>query len=567
MPSLGQSSEISDEERRRNTAEALKRGLFTTRQAQPLLELLAMNPHDAFAHFQIKQLLEAYKDQESLTAPFYKRLVNEGEILIGKDPWEPTPQLLRSDEVTSAFIGGTPGSGKTTLLRLLATQVAKSGCIKVLLVDSEKEELRSLQPIFAQFGQSLHVFDGRHFPFNPLDPEKLDVRLYFEHISSVFGDACQVGDPSIRIFKEGLYQHLENSDKQALPAILPIIREFVARTPGNQHAKEAVLSRLDAMILATPGFNYKKGESTKRISENNIVLECSAMDPAAKQFLIGAIILREFLHRKLLGPKHDGINWIVFVDDGQKLCANPDGPFARLINIVRAAGIAFHIFAQSSRGIAPSILDNAPLKLCGILASADELQNASRSMNLSREQISWMSNCQKQFQWVVQLAHGWRRPFLIETPPSLIHEIVATAPYQKPLKRIGHNSNAQVSQNRSVFGTELIEAVAYRNWSPFGKSKTQKKDNNTDSSSKSLTENQIEFLQAVARAPGRPCSTYNEKVSCSQRIAIATRKKLIALGLIREEHVKTQEYGRTAKLVYLTKDGEKAIGQENQKSK
>jgi DNA-binding MarR family transcriptional regulator len=73
-------------------------------------------------------------------------------------------------------------------------------------------------------------------------------------------------------------------------------------------------------------------------------------------------------------------------------------------------------------------------------------------------------------------------------------------------------------------------------------------------------------LRVVIQSPGQPCSSYNKKLSFSQKIAVAVRNQLVGKGLIYEENVRTKQLGRTAKLVIPTESGKKLLSQINEET-
>ena len=131
----------------------------------------------------------------------------------------------------------------------------------------------------------------------------------------------------------------------------------------------------------------------------------------------------------------------------------------------------------------------------------------------------------------------------------------------------GNSEKLKVEISISRFGTTLHHAVEYEEWEePLTNKKTKSsrqkkevlrpnvsKDTNKDFG---LNELQLQYLRAVTRTPGKPCSQYNEYVSCRKEKAIAIRHGLVEEGWLCEEESRTKEMGRTMKRVFPSKKAE-----------
>lgn len=128
----------------------------------------------------------------------------------------------------------------------------------------------------------------------------------------------------------------------------------------------------------------------------------------------------------------------------------------------------------------------------------------------------------------------------------------------------------------SPFGTNLHKAIEYEDeWeepipevikrrkttNQIKDPKTSKDINDnssdyTESHPSGLSALQLQYLKAVAKTPGKPCSQYNEFVSCRKDAAIAIRHGLVEEGWLCEEESKTKKLGRTMKRVFPLKKTE-----------
>ena len=544
--------------------EASRRGLLDTLTGKMAANVLDANPDDPRAHRIIAEMLAEDNVRIAQTSPSLKRQVNEGNIVLGEDLFDGTPHYQWLHEFTNTLTVGVPGCGKTTFIREIAPQFAVHGC-NVLLVDSEKEELRSLVPVFEKYGKTLRVIKGREFPFNPLEvPKENNPFEYLEHIALTIGSALDVLEPGIRLLKEVIHKlYFEYGlfeGKRLFPLLFEVREEVAKNRNCNQLTQEALLARLDSVLLNTPGLRFRVGESTERLSANNVILECAGMAPPARDLLVGTIITKEFLRRKQVRYINAPVSWAVFIDDGQRICANPEGHLAQSINIIRSTGITINFSVQSAHLVAPAILANTSTKLFGILASAEDLQFLAKTMLLTNEQKEWFATKLRKGQFLYQLGNGWRVPSLLEVHPDMVHDYLSSSTVVPIERRIGNAHFDQGATNSSVWASELVEEKKYVGWiPPEWKVSTITKTEKT--SPKPLTEREEEFLRVVIQSPGQPCSSYNKKLSFSQKFALAVRKQLIEKSLIYEEQVRTQQFGRTAKLVIPSETGKELLSQ------
>ena len=560
-----------------NFTEANRRGLLETKIGRIAASLLDVNPDDLLAHQFISELLAEDNVRVARTAPFMKKPVIEGDghVVIGEDPFEQNPHYEEFESITHTLIAGISGCGKSTLLQALATQYAvHNSHPKILLIDAEKNELRGLVPIFQRYGQDLKVFKGTEFPFNLLAPPKnVCPYQYIEHICQTIGSALKILEPGVRLLKEVIFQqYLENGILDGLQdRTIPVLhetREKIIRHKGaNPLTKEGLLSRVDSVLPNTKGLRFRRGIDTEYLQSNNILLECGDMSPEGRDLLAEGIVTKGLLYREALGYVNTSPDWILFLDDSQRICSsNHDSHLAHLINIVRSSGIRLCFSLQSPCNIAPAILSNTGTKYFGILGSAEDIYAMANIFLLSQEQKLWLAAKQQRGQFLTQLGNGngWRSPFLIEVRPGMVHDYLSPATPVAPEFHITDERYDSTSTNHSDYGTDLIEATEYRNWVPPEWKITRITEPN-QAKSESLSMKELEFLSAVHKSPGQPCSSYNKNLSFGQKGAIAIRKELIEKSLLCEELVRTKVYGRTAKLLTLSKSGEAILKQFQEK--
>ena len=542
-----------------NMAEASKRGLLDTMIGRMAANVLAADPNDPRAHRIIEELLAEDDARAAQTAPFLKRQINEGNIVLGEDVFDRIAHRQWLHHFTNTLVVSVPGGGKSTLIHGLAPQLAFHGC-SVLLIDSEKEELQRLFGVFGEYGKTLQVLKGREFPFNPLEiPPQVPPFEFLEHIALTVGGTLEVAEPGIRLLKEVLYkqyhEHGVFNGQGHFPVLFEVRDEIAKNRTANPLVREALLARLDAILINTPGLRFRTGVSVERISSTNLILECAGMAPPARDLLVGSIITKEFLRRKQLQYINAPLDWAVFFDDGQRICANPEGHLARLINIVRSTGITLSFFVQSAHQVAPAILSNCSTKLCGILGSSEDIYCMSQCMGLlNNDQKQWLATKLKRGQFLCQLGHGWRDPFLLEVRPGMVHDYLSPTTIIPPERQLGNESLEQDREDASFWETGLVEAKEFRDWIP-PEWKVSPIAGTGMTSPEALTAREEEFLRVVVQSPGQPCSSYNKKLSFSQKVALEVRKQLIEKGLMYEENVRTQTLGRTAKLLIPTEAG------------
>ena len=242
----------------------------------------------------------------NVKSPFAKRMVNNGDVLLGPDPYHSVVHTYPSMSLNkNVFLVGPPGCGKTTFIFHFLAAVLPLGFVKTLLFDEAKHVLRRLVPVYAKHGQKLHVAKGEEFPLGLFDiAEIVDPRASIEPITVAIGESIAATEPGMRLLREVNYSLFESFglfgavQPKRFPTAIDLREAIAGHSTAPVLVKEGLLNRLDPILIGMPGLRYSRGEDIRSILRSHLLLECDGVSTDASNLLKSLIITKAMLLRK-----------------------------------------------------------------------------------------------------------------------------------------------------------------------------------------------------------------------------------------------------------------------------
>jgi hypothetical protein len=488
----------------------------------------------------LRDRVHSHKMDQLFAGPFHLPETGGGDLWLGDDvrgrPVHIPAQVLGSH----MFTLGTTGSGKTTLSLHLATQIARlvSG---MLLIDLRKREYRKLVPWLAASGVCLLVVPARALRFNPLQvPEGVDPFHWAARISDLLIIVLRLPSRASKLLHVNLLTLYERfgmfAGRENYPTLFDL-REGVAHDPkANPQARAAVLDALDPVLLSLHGvLRYRRGWAVCDLLRFRIVLELDSVGEVEKDLILSTLLLSEFTARIARGVSNRPMNVWIACDEAARLVstAQRGNGLGDLIGLVRGAGVGLS-FGTQTADIAAAVLSNTATKFLGQCGSATDYDTFAATMGLTAEQRRALPHTLSAGVFLVHLALAeWRHPFLLRVPWTDFSE----SPRQPTGSTLLLGDATRGSSLEPLLRLPVEEATEFRDWRPGGLS---------HSGGITLSEGEQSFLRAVIDNPGLPSSKYAKLAGVGTHQSLAIRKRLIALGLLREARVNTSARGRTA---------------------
>lgn len=512
---------------------------------QSLLRAWGLGVEDSLIRQLAERQLRPLRKQEFMgtLAPFKAGRFNARQLLLGKDIHGGLLHLLFAWLLSGLLLVSNTGGGKSNLLCFLALQLA--AVCPLWLSESYKTQLRLLRPLLRRLGIDLIIVNSRDWRWNLLQSHIRDTRLHGTLAVDFLVRVLDLPPRGRSILVRGLHElyrrfGIWNGNRTAYPTLFDLY-EWVRVTPGlNPQARDAILDRLGSLLLAlTPRCAaYRVGWDPAELSRRHILFEMRGASETAKQILLGSLLFSVFHREVERGVVNGPLKLVIAFDDSQRFFDSGTqgesgelAPMDELAGVIRGTGISLWVLAQTAAGLSRRLVPNLGLKLIGRLGSHEDYASLGADMGLSTAQIDWARLHLQPGQFIGQVAHDWREPFVFQVP--LLQSATAV-------------SDPEAAESvRALDELPTVFADEFANWQPRYSVDVNGNPPATPAAEKPvLDEAAIRFLKAVLQNPGQPSSAYARLARLGTKQAVEIRNRLVDAGYLREHPVATGARGR-----------------------
>lgn len=544
-------------------------------------------------------------------APFKRPRLPSRDLILDVDEHGQAQAGMDANVLRShLLIGGNTGAGKTTLIFNIC--VALIGQAKLWMTDSYKADLRHLWPYFQQKNESLIILPHEDLRLNILQPDGCDPRKHLNISTDLLVRVLGLADRAGTILRNtcddlyeqyGVYQGGEFS-----PHLIDVFESIKGQTDLNAASKSAILDRLSTLLTAlTPqAAALHKAWSPVDLAKDNIVYEMRGAHEYVRSVQNGHCVNAIAQYAIDKGKPNQGLKLFFLLDDAQRILQEKESlsgevsPLEEFLQVTRSGGQGFGFNIQSPANIPSGIRANTATKFMGRLGTHEDWSRMGADMNLNAEQLAFAKLNLKPGLFIGLLSETWRHPFLMRVPnldlaPTVDEALVQAS--QTPLQSLpikfdtryanwsprprnlvplkysdSDNSEDQVTPSTTP-QTPAIQVPETTAPTPPQIESTSSATSETACETSGgggwpgLKEGQIRFLEAVVQHPGLPSSRYVKLARISPRDAVATRKLLVQLQVIREHQLATGKRGRNATVLEPLADAQKLIDYQRSRSK
>lgn len=377
---------------------------------------------DDFSFSHLESVVTKHQTSAFMAGAFMAPELDQGEIVLGRDQHG---NFIRVplEHWSHSFTLANAGAGKTTQELGLAIQfsVLMKG---VMLFDLMKQEFGKLSRCLPALGVTLDVVPARQLKINPLQvPRSTDPRDYASRIADMLVMTLLPTAPRASKFLHvkilELYQDFDIlTGSRNYPTLFDLRASVNADTSGNFQARSAIIDAIDPLLMSIGNVLAYRVGWTDQLESRKIVFQLGSIAEAEKNLILNALILQVFIARVNSGisnPKYKDL-WVCCDEASRIVSSHSSSGIVELLSLVRGTGIAMHLSAQSTIGIAPQILSNAVHKFISRCGSAQDYDSVTSAMGLSAMQKQWLMDNACPGLFVGQLGEGWRQPFVLTVP-------------------------------------------------------------------------------------------------------------------------------------------------------
>jgi hypothetical protein len=449
-----------------------------------------------------------------------------GNVILGKN--DGGVSCYDSRYAPSHLLGvGATGVGKTVFLVFLLLQYLPiaSG---LWIFDLVKRELRGFKRLASRAKREVIVCRHENLRINLLDPQGSEPSLYANVCSEFI--TLSLGLPPVaklilKICITSLYEKsalFTNPDAE--PPVLSELIDEVKQFHGNKAAKEAILIRLQALLVNKRQiFSIRHGFRVSELATKIIVWEFDGLETQYQNLFVSYLLSNLFTHR-VANPSRDLV--VVALDEASRLYSRKaeavnEGPsyIATMTSVIRSMHIALFVWTQTCYDLSNSIIANSGIKIMCRVGSAADYDTFGRAMGLTSQQIQWCKTNLCVGTQVIKMGFGWMEPFLNHSPNIRIPNNVTDAEV--------HQSVQQLLDMVPKPGKPTL--LLTKSTTQGTNSKKGNKDNFD------LPVDEKSLLNQIRNNPQVPSATMHYKMAgLSTKRGTAAKQMLLTKGLIKE---------------------------------
>ncbi|MBI9018751.1 MAG: ATP-binding protein [Phycisphaerae bacterium] len=467
--------------------------------------------------------------------------INIGTILYDTEKYD--FGINETEFLQNMGIFGRSGSGKTNLAFHIIKQL-DSRKIPYLFFDNK----RTLRHLIPALRNKVNVYTpGRtlsNFSFNPfITPSGLEPPVYINQLIDVLANAFTLGDGSKSILQKAIFACYNKNNNS--PLIEDIIEE-VEKIQSTERVRSWKISALRA--LETLSFSniitnkVSQKELTKKLTEENTIIELDGLGDNARKFLI-PIIYQWIFQLKLCSPIREKLTIAIFIDEAHLILNDQhrSGSLVeRLLRQTRELGIATVIMDQTPSLMSKVVLANCYTNIFLNLVSTSDLNKAANVCLLANEEKNYFSTLPVG-QGIIKLQDRWPKPFLVKFPLMNINKGSVT---DEILKRYSRGISTKPTHlPRKTFLTPEFDVFRQIYFDV------------------TLKKPALQLIFDILTHPHDNVTTRYYRLNLNPKIAHKIKEDLISQGWLEAQ---TIEQGQTRKqLLRLTKQAKKTLNLHN----
>ncbi len=426
------------------------------------LATLCQLPTKEFSGYYVDSYVEfdtAVRTEDSIKDP-----VPIGDICVagrkGSIATDNVYTIEKNDLTRHALVIGITGGGKTntakSILNTLWNAPMTQERVPFLVIESAKREyweLRNLKGF-----EDLLVFTlgdeasetSVKYRINPFETNpSISLQTHIDYLLSTFKAAFDLYPPMPYILEKAVYEIysdrgwdiVENKNRFGLteyPTLTDLYNKIdvIVDNMGyhqevQSNVKAALQARVYSLMIGGKGamLNTPRSVPIEELLSRPVVMELEDLgDDETKSFVIGILLVQLYEYRKSQMTKGSkALSHLLLVEEAHRLLKNvPESGeggntraksvefFCNMLAEIRTFGQGILISDQIPTKLAPDTIKNTNLKIVHRTVSAEDRETIGRAMNMSEEQIEYLSSLRRGFAAVY--AEGDNRPKCVKLP-------------------------------------------------------------------------------------------------------------------------------------------------------
>ncbi len=305
-------------------------------------------------------------------------------------------RLQLDDLKRHTSILGVTGSGKSTTASVLVRQIAGMG-LPLMVLDWHNEHgdlVRSVGGTVLSPGKD-------RFTINPLEmTSATDPVEHIAMISDIFSDIYHFTHPQAYMFRNTLQKCLGDTKENETPTLSSLVKSiegWALRSAYDNETKVALLRRLVPLTEGQVG-RALNGPSTHTVDELMDKVLCVELghirDVQTRTVFVDMLMKMVYEYRV---SRRGNMEHLLIVEEARNVAPvrrdeDPPSVGERMISELRKFGEAMVFVTQFPTHVASEVVKNSGVRIIHRVSWAEDLKLIGEALNLSKEQLSHLSN-------------------------------------------------------------------------------------------------------------------------------------------------------------------------------
>ena len=291
---------------------------------------------------------------------------------------------------------GMTGSGKSTTAGVIVRQVAAMG-LPVMILDWHNEHAELVKSVGGQV-----LSPGKDdFAINPMDMgPATEPAEHVEMVTDIFSDTYHFTHPQAYMFRNALQRCLgEAADREVptLASLVSTIESYPLRSAYDNETKVALLRRLVPLTQGHVGraFNSPSSHTVDELLDKVLCVELGNIRETLSRSVFAGILMKLVYEMRL--ARKVRMEHLMMIEEARNIAPvrrdeDPPSVGERMISELRKFGESMLFIAQFPSQVASEVVKNSGVRIIHRVAWAEDLRLVRDSLNLTPEQLAYVSN-------------------------------------------------------------------------------------------------------------------------------------------------------------------------------
>lgn len=291
---------------------------------------------------------------------------------------------------------GMTGSGKSTTAGVIVRQVAAMG-LPVMVLDWHNEHSELVKSV----GGSVLSPGKDDFAINPMDMgHATEPAEHIEMVTDIFSDTYHFTHPQAYMFRNALQRCLSESGEREVPTLASLvsaIESYPLRSAYDNETKVALLRRLVPLTQGHVGraFNSPSSHTVDELLDKVLCVELGHIRETLSRSIFADILMKLVYEMRV--ARKVRMEHLMMIEEARNIAPvrrdeDPPSVGERMISELRKFGESMLFIAQFPSQVAPEVIKNSGVRIIHRVAWAEDLRLIRDSLNLTPEQLSYISS-------------------------------------------------------------------------------------------------------------------------------------------------------------------------------